>query len=411
MASVRTTPQGTFQVQYRDPAGRQRSRTFKRKTDANRFTSTVEADIIRGDWMDPRLARMTVREWSERWQVTMTQAPKTQETYEGHLRNWVLPMLGDVAVANVDKAMVRGFVAEIRGRGKSQGTVDGCVKVLRLILGFALDAGAIKANPAARLSLERQQRKEMHFLSESDVVLLAATMPVPTYETMVLFAAWTGMRAGEIEALRIKRLNLVTGKAEVAENLGEARDGTLRIGPTKTYQRRTVPLAPFLAERMEPLVAGRGAEDFVFTAPGGGPVRHNNFYSRAFKPGLRRAGLDTSIRFHDLRHTCAAWLIDSGAHVRAIMEWLGHSSPSVTLGTYGHLFPSLAERLVDGLEARWQAVNPTDLGQAEPVKTFETSSQSFFCASFSIVGLLIHATVGSLGGEGRRWRKRPGLAA
>src|SRR5215212_2495210 len=69
------------------------------------------------------------------------------------------------------------------------------------------------------------------------------------------------------------------------------------------------------------MVADRGDEDFVFTVPGGGPVRHHNFYSRAFKPGVKSAGLDDSIRFHDLRHTCAAWLIDSGAHVRAIMEW------------------------------------------------------------------------------------------
>jgi len=357
VASVRTTPQGTFQVLYRDPAGRQRSKTFKRKTDANRFTSTVQADILRGDWMDPRQARMTVRQWSERWCVTMTQAPKTRELYEGHLRNWVVPMLGDVAVANIDKAMVRGFVAEIRALGKSQGTVDGCLKVLRLVLGFAVDAGAIRVNPAARLNLERQQRQEMHFLTESDVVLLASKMGSPMYETLVLFAAWTGMRAGEIEALRVKRVNLATAKADVVENLGEADDGTLRIGPTKTYQRRTVPVVPFLAERLMPMMAGKGADDFVFTAPGGGPVRHHNFYARAYKPGVKTAGLDSSIRFHDLRHTCAAWLIDSGAHVRAIMEWLGHSSPTVTLGTYGHLFPSLSEKLVDGLEARWKALS------------------------------------------------------
>jgi hypothetical protein len=143
MASVRTTPEGTFQVMYRDPAGRQRSRTFKRKTDANRFSSTVEADMLRGDWLDPRLSRLTVSEWADRWHVTMTQGPKTREVYEGHLRNWVIPMLGDVAVANLDRAMVRGFVADIRRAGRSQGTVDGCVKVLRLILGFAVDAGAI----------------------------------------------------------------------------------------------------------------------------------------------------------------------------------------------------------------------------------------------------------------------------
>jgi integrase len=142
-------------------------------------------------------------------------------------------MLGDEAVANLDRAMVRGFAADIRRAGRSQGTVDGCVKVLRLVLGFAMDAGAIKSNPAARLRMGGQQHQEMHFLSESDVALLASNMREPTYETLVLFAAWTGMRAGQIEALRITRLDLTSAEVEVAENLGEASDGTLRFGATK----------------------------------------------------------------------------------------------------------------------------------------------------------------------------------
>jgi hypothetical protein len=91
------------------------------------------------------------------------------------------------------------------------------------------------------------------------------------------------MRAGEIEAFRIKRVNLASAKAEVAENLGEPTDGTLRFRATKTYQRRTVPLAPFLVERLTPIIARRDADDYVFTAPGGGPVRHHNFYARSFK--------------------------------------------------------------------------------------------------------------------------------
>ena len=91
----------------------------------------------------------------------------------------------------------------------------------------------------------------------------------------------------------------------------------------------------------------------MFQSPRGGPIRHHNFYGRTFKPAVMRADLDPTVRFPDLRHTCAAWLIDSGAHVRAVMEWLGHSSPSVTLGTYGHLFPALTEQLVEGLQSRW----------------------------------------------------------
>ena len=75
-----------------------------------------------------------------------------------------------------------------------------------------------------------------------------------------------------------------------------------------------------------------------------------NLYDRHFKPAVRRAGLPDETRFHDLRHTCAALLIALGAHPKAILERLGHSSITVTLDRYGHLFPSLDEALTAGLE-------------------------------------------------------------
>ena len=93
----------------------------------------------------------------------------------------------------------------------------------------------------------------------------------------------------------------------------------------------------------------------MFTAPRGGPLRHNLFYVRHFKPAVVRAGLPPALRFHDLRHTCAALLIAQGAHPRAIMERLGHSSIQVTLDRYGHLFPGLDAALTDGLEATYRA--------------------------------------------------------
>lgn len=82
-------------------------------------------------------------------------------------------------------------------------------------------------------------------------------------------------------------------------------------------------------------------------------MRHSNFYVRHFKPAVLRAGLQPSTRFHDLRHTHVAWLIRQGAHPKAIMARLGHSSINVTLDTYGHLFPDLEGSLADGLDDAW----------------------------------------------------------
>jgi integrase len=164
------------------------------------------------------------------------------------------------------------------------------------------------------------------------------------------------LRAGEIGALRWKRIDLLGGSVEVTEDVGEVAGHGLVFGPTKTYARRRVPLPRFLADEL----AGYqphpyDAEALVFTGPDGGPLRHRNFYGCHFRPAIAQAGLPDGLRFHDLRHTYAALLIAEGAHARALMERMGHSSITVTLNTYGHLLPGLEAHLTDALDARGRA--------------------------------------------------------
>ena len=94
---------------------------------------------------------------------------------------------------------------------------------------------------------------------------------------------------------------------------------------------------------------------------------------RYFKPATLEAGLD-GLRFHDLRHTCAALLIAQGAHPRAIMERLGHSSVTVSLDRYGHLFPSLDEALTEGLQTTWIEADPGIIRARSQVATLPTGA-------------------------------------
>src|SRR5207302_10575914 len=104
-----------------------------------------------------------------------------------------------------------------------------------------------------------------------------------------------------------------------------------------------------IAGEMHDLVAGRALDSFAFCEPDGSPMHHSAFYKNRFNPALIQAGLDRDVRFHDLRHSCAAMLIQLGAHPQAIMERLGHASITVTLNTYGHLFPELETKPTEGL--------------------------------------------------------------
>jgi integrase len=152
----------------------------------------------------------------------------------------------------------------------------------------------------------------------------------------------------------------------VVESASEV-GGRLVLGSTKTYAERTVRLPRFLREELAVYLAGRlqDPDGFVFTAAKGGPLRHNNFYQRVFCPALARAGLPAQVRFHDLRHTCAALLIAQGAHPKAIQAHLGHSSIQVTMDRYGHLFPDALEQLADRLDAAWAAAR-TDPARTKP---------------------------------------------
>jgi integrase len=300
--------------------------------------------------------------------------PKTRQLYEGHLRNWVLPHFADVPIASVDKPAIRSFAKSITEGGMSTSTRDGCVKVLRLVLGHAMEKGAIKTNPAWRLKLPSGARPEMHFLTLDQVDYLAREIQrplaltrfdryeaVPDYGLLINFAAYTGLRAGEIQALRVKHLNLSTGRVTVADSLAELHDGSLQFsGSTKTDRVRVVRMPKSLTERISAHIVGRPREGLVFPAAEGGPMRHSNFYVRHFLPACQRAGLPDGTRFHDLRHTHVSLLIGLGAHPKAIMERLGHSSITVTLNTYGHLFPELEESLVDGLEGLVQGALQVD---------------------------------------------------
>ncbi|MHB1446913.1 MAG: tyrosine-type recombinase/integrase, partial [Acidimicrobiales bacterium] len=333
MASVRETRHGTYEVLYRDPAGRQRSRSFRRRADAALYAKTVDTDKARGDWADPRLARATFGQYSELWWAAAQLRPRTAELYASLLRNWVLPRFNDVPVAQIDAPTLRAWAKGITDSGRSASHRAGCINIVRLVLGTAVEAGAIKANPALRLKLPTPAPKaEMRFLTPAQVETLAQAMKYPQGALVVRLAAYTGLRAGEIYALRVRSIQgqRLTVTDSLTELHGPGREQVF-LGSTKTYRNRVVSMPGPLASAVEDHVRDRKPDDLVFAYSDGSPIQHTAFYRDEFKPAVRQAGLDPKLRFHDLRHTCAAMMISLGAHPKAIMERLGHSTITVTL--------------------------------------------------------------------------------
>lgn len=362
-----------WDVRYRDPDQRHRTRTFHRRADAQRFANVVEADITRGDWLDPGLGKETFGDWANRWlPTTAALTPKTRESYESILRRHLLPRFEDTPIYRIDHPAVVALMAELTSNGSGAGTVRNIRDVLRLVLELARRSGAIKVNPVEGAKAPKKPPTQMVFLNADQIMTLSEEVTHPPIERrggvrghgsyperglLVRFAGFTGLRSGEIVALRTEAVDLLHGRVHVVTSATEAY-GKLQFGPPKTYQRRAVPLPQALVAELTAHLADKASTDFVFTSSKGGPLRHSNFYARHFKPAVIRAGLPDATRFHDLRHSYAAMLIAENAHPRAIMERLGHSTIQVTLGTYGHLFPTLEASLTEALNDVYRSAEP-----------------------------------------------------
>ncbi len=359
------------------------------------WLAETETSIRRGTWADPEAGKVTLGEWAERWLGQQGHLrPKTLVGYESVVHRRLCPVLGHLPLAEIDRETVRELLAGMANNGLAPGTVREARKVLSLVLGAAVEARLLPTNSAAGLKIARGSRTEMRFLGHAEIERLADAIAHPELRRaghgaapwwraeypelglLVRFAGYTGLRASELAGLRVRDLNLRDARVVVGTTLAEVSGHGLVEGPTKTAKQRSVPLPGFLVEALTAHVAGKEPTDWVFTGPEGGPLRHHNFYLRHFLPATRQAGLE-GVRFHDLRHTCAALLIAEGAHPRAVMERLGHSSITVTLDRYGHLFPHLEESLTADMErsrARSLGLGDVDPSRTDRARRIERSS-------------------------------------
>jgi integrase len=171
----------------------------------------------------------------------------------------------------------------------------------------------------------------------------------------VLSAAYLGCRWGELVGLKRTRLNLLHGSVEIVGTLEEVGGAAPRyVEATKTTSsRRKLSVPTFLVDELRNHLSEAPPSDFVFSTVEGHPLRRNNFRRRYWLPAVEEAGL-APLRFHDLRPTCASLLIAQGAHAKEIQVRLGHASIVTTMNVYGHLLPSLDERLTEGLDEAYR---------------------------------------------------------
>lgn len=342
-------PSGRVRAVYRDGTGRRHSRSFLTKREARTFLAAAATDLARGQWLDPRGGQMTFGDWTDKWRRGRVLRPSTAATEDGRLRNHLLPVFGQVALKDITPLTVRAFLAQL-GERRSAKTVRNVHALLSTILRDAVLEGLLLSNPCTGMRLPKEQRYEARFLSPAEIEALVEAAPAD-YRTLILVAAGTGLRWGELAGLPVQRVDLLRRRLEVVQTLSDV-NGALSLGPPKTAaSHRVVSLPPTLVEALGRQLTGHRGE-LVFSGPDGGPLRRSNFHARVWRPTVGSAGLAPAPRFHDLRHSHVALLIAAGVPLKAIQDRLGHSSIVMTMDRYGHLLSDVDEALIHGLETQ-----------------------------------------------------------
>jgi integrase len=365
--TVRKLPSGRWQVRYYDRAGARHTapRTFPSKGDATRYLTQVEADLLRGVWTDPRLARTTFGEWVDRWQQTAGDLrPGTRVLYGYLLRRFLLPAFGSMPLGKLDALNVRAWLGGLHQAGEvTPTTIAKAYRLLRSILNAAVEAGYLARNPCAIKGAGIERAAEMRHVSIPQLTALAEAVPA-RYRALILVAGFGGLRWAELVGLRRRHVDLAGAKLHVVEQAAEVA-GKFIVGPPKTEAGRRVVTLPALAvaalaEHLD-RYAAPGPDGLVFLSARGKYLARSSFRRLVWLPAVQQVGLD-GLRVHDLRHTAATLAAAAGATTKELMERMGHTSPGVAL-RYQHVMADRQAALAAALDDL--ARDATSAGRAE----------------------------------------------
>jgi len=306
---------------------------------------------------------LTVEDYIERWlkdSVRDTVRQSTYETYEYMTYPHIVPALGRIKLKALTPVHVRSFYREKLDAGLSSATVRKIHSVLQKALDQAVSDGLIPRNAAKGIKLPQGKTKEIRPLSPDEVGTLLEAARGDRLEALYVLAIHTGLREGELLALRWEDVDLEGAVLRVSQTL--TRDGgKVSVGPPKTKNsRRTVSLTERAVEvlrghltrqleEMERVGSLYRPGGLVFANEVGGIINPSNLRNLSLKALLERAGLPP-IRFHDLRHTCATLMLSKNVNPKVASEMLGHSTIAITLDTYSHVLPNMQQSAVRALE-------------------------------------------------------------
>ncbi len=327
------------------------------------------------------LERENLSQFATRWLewVEPNLKPSTHLRYASDIRLHIVPELGRMPLKNITPDVLQHLYTLKLNQGLSSTSVHHVHVVIHRLLSQAVKWELVSRNSAALVDSPRPQKTDMQTLDATQVRQLIRSTSDHRLGALVMLAAVTGIRQGELLGLRWSDMELSQGLKEddsKRKNLHSERDdgvihirrtlracrGGFEFGEPKTSRsKRTIVIRPYVvsrlrthrAKQMEEMLAigpSWNHSDLIFTNTIGGHLTPQNFLRRDFKPMLEYAGLP-DVNFHSLRHTAATLALNQGVSVVDVSAMLGHANSHITLTTYAHLMPGSGDRTAAAMES------------------------------------------------------------
>ena len=347
----------------RDQTGKRKQKTITfrgSRRDAEAEINRILAEIKNGGFVDP--VNLTIDEYSRQWlaHVATKTSTKTHERYEEIVQLGIIPHLGSMKLRNLRPMHIQNLYSMALKSGRKGGTggLSGRTvlhyhRILKQALAQAVKWQLLASNPADAVEPPKPEEREMVVLDDDQMALLIDSTKGSYLYIPTLLALSTGMRRGEVLALRWSVVDLDRDTVSVIQTLEKTRKNGLQFKPPKTKKSRrniTLPnwtVSELRKHRVEQaemrLRLGVGRDDNVLICCrfDGVPINPNTLTS-GFASLVKSIEIPR-VSFHGLRHSHATQLFKEGVHPKIVQERLGHSTIAVTLDLYSHVLPGMQE--------------------------------------------------------------------